>query len=221
MTPSTARDLVVSYQTVDPDPSFFLGEGREFQRKKKASERSFRQFEKLRGEVVTAAIAVERELDRVISWYFVPRLTDKDDPLRREEDIRRDALEDLLLGQEGMNLSAKVNIVSSILAAAEIPQPSKTKFRGAMKPVYEIRNMFAHRKVGVSWKTHTVALWDSRRREWGFPEYKSDGKLDERKWNESVPENFANLYSDFSSRASTMIHDVWSQIVRTFERNVT
>ena len=202
---------VVTYKPIHVDQDYRMSGGKEFNRKFKACDKAFQRFEQLRGEILSQAIAVENELDRVISWYFVPRLTPIENDLRREEDLRRDALVDLVLGQESFTVSSKIETVASIFPLAEIQRATPTKLRNTLKPVLMIRNQFAHRKVGVHWQTQDIALWDAKKRKWGFPDFDSEGKTS-RGWLDRIPGNLGDLYSRYCKVAITVVHDVWKEI---------
>jgi len=216
---------VTRYKTINVDPAFYLQgtdanlqQRRESRRKDRACKNALGRFEKLRGEILSQAIAVEKELDRVIATYFIPRGTSEDDDGRGEEDLRRDLLIDALLGQPAVTFSAKVDLVRSILAQAEILHPTPKAFQTTLNPVMEIRNQVAHRRVGIDWQTQEVALWDSKKRKWGFPVFGIDGKKKNKEWHDRIPGELRNLYAKYCQRANTDIHDIWLEVLKLHER---
>ena len=154
---------------------------------------SFRKFEQLRGVILSYAIAVERDLDRTLAWYFVPvKEIDDIDAL----DVRRhEIFVDAMLVSERQSFGAKVETLASIQAAVGIDDPSPSKMRKTLKPVMTWRNKFAHRRVGVNWKTKEVSLWDPKKRHWEL--LKSDRK---------------ETYIEICKEASRIIQLVLSQI---------
>ncbi len=208
-------DSSIRFETVDVD--YHLGEGKEFRRKDKACDEVFQQFVQLRGEILTQAIVVEKELDRLISQYFVPGPIEG----QSEEVLRRDAFVDIILGQGGFMFSSKIKAVQSILESAEISQPSSTMFYNTLRPIMDIRNLFAHSKVGVDWKTSQIALWDSKKRKWGFPVFTPEGKKKENEWHDEIPNELDKQYSEYCRFAISMIHGIRAEISKLCDSQST
>lgn len=64
--------IFLPYKLRNPDPSFYRGEGREFNRRRRLCSKAYEAFEGLRGRVIAQTVMVERELARAICWYFFP-----------------------------------------------------------------------------------------------------------------------------------------------------
>lgn len=210
---------VIPYELLNTDWDTLPNSGKESRLKYKACDEAFRQFEHLRGEVLSQAIAVENELDRIISWYFVPRLMPEKHRLRNEEDLRREALIDLILGQESFTISSKRKTVVSIMELAENVKSSSKDLKRILESIMDIRNQFAHRKVGVDWQTQDVALWHATKQRWGFPVFDSDGRKKEKQWHDRIPENLGDLYTRFCQLANTIAQKVCTEILIQREDN--
>ena len=204
---------VISYKKLHVDNAVFRGDdSAERRRKVSLCDEAFQEFKLLRGEVLSQAIAVEIELDRVIAQYFVPCAPSE------ETDPRQMAFIDLVLGQESFCFNAKMMVVLSLIgedSLTEIKEPSKGKFRKRVTAVMELRNRFAHSAVGVDWQSHGVALWYSKKQRWGFA-----SKDDET--GESflgfIPRGFGEQYTTICSRAISITRGIWHKVLE-LQRN--
>ena len=204
---------LIRFEKINPDSDFYLGEGKAFRQKDRACDKAFERFERLRGQILSQAIAVEKELARLIAWYFVPRLWPKHDDSQREEDDRRDKLIDFVLGQESFMLSSKIDAVISISEGMEVTTTSATRIRNAFRPVVEIRNQFAHRRVGINWRTQQMAFWDAKKRKWGFPFFDEKGKRDDNKrWREWIPDDLGDNYSEYCRKALALLENLSGEL---------
>jgi len=202
------------YEIINTDDSDFFLDGREHRRKYQACKKAFERFQELRGQVVSQAIAIEKELDRAIAWYFVPRLRHKRDQFQQEEDDRRNKLIDLVLGQESFMISSKVKAMASIIEGMEIQSIAPNAFRQKFEAIVEIRNQLAHRRVGIDWLTQKAALWDAKKRRWGFPVFDERGNKKEKKWNDRIPDKLDNFYSGLCKVANTDIDKLWRETLK-------
>jgi hypothetical protein len=187
---------IIEYSPLNVDWVFHKGEGREYQKRRRACDKAYDKFRNLRGSILGKAVAVERRLDSAISGYFCPphrshkdRLRasatklrskmDEDvwnkvegmcislvDDLTKESAIRRERMIDIVLGQEGCSFGSKTEMLKSIMDAVKTTRPSKTAVNNALHEVMKRRNQFAHRKVGVDWLTQSVSLWNARAGKW-------------------------------------------------------
>ncbi len=162
--------------------------------------RAWDRFLVLRGKVISQSILVEGQLESFIASYFVPQLScgptehfDATRKARENQDDLRKKLIDLLLAREGFSFSAKVEASATIVEAAELKM-TKTKFRNMVNPVAELRNCFAHQRVGIDWQTQRVALWAASMRRWGL-------KLPKETFADRIPDNFSETYKELCVKA--------------------
>ena len=153
-----ARDFgqqpIIPYKIHNHDDGFTLYEGR---RNKgiRLCDKAFERFERLRGSILSSAIAVEIDLDWTIATYFL-HFDNAKSYEKRHADFT-----DLVLGQEGFTFRSKLETVVGIIALAEIVDPTKKDFRNALERIMKVRNKFAHRQVHIDWQTRSISFWNA------------------------------------------------------------
>lgn len=192
--------ILIQYSMIDGPNLWELAAGEDYNNTRRCNT-SFKKFEQLRGRILSYAIAVERELDRTLAWYFVPvKEIDDIDAL----DVRRhEIFVDVMLGSESQSFGAKLGTLASIHAAVGITNPTVTKMRKTVEPVMTWRNKFAHRRVGVNWKTREVSLRDPKKRQW-----------------ELLKPDLEETYIKICEEASRIIHLILAQI-RDMQKDVS
>lgn len=143
------------------------------QQQEQECERTFREFESLRGRVIGQATTIETQVSAVIAEYLCPTVDPDRIELSGPRVYRQWELMDLVLMRESCTFAQKSDALRRIIREAEVSpegfrdsEQLASEVKKALLGVMTWRNQFAHRPVGIHWSTLRVWLWSSTGRNW-------------------------------------------------------